>query len=65
MIRQLPIQSVKKMPNWKRCSYSLDAPKNELLEVRCAKVVLGKSKDDDFYGWDNEYGYHESTIPNF
>ena len=65
LIRQLPIEFVKPMADWKVCRDFSDAPKNELLEVSGGKVVLGKSKDDDFYGWDNEYGHHEAEVADF
>jgi 5-histidylcysteine sulfoxide synthase len=65
LIRQLPIEFVKPMVDWAICKDFGDAPSNELLEVSGGKVVLGKSKEDDFYSWDNEYGHHESTIESF
>lgn len=65
LIRQLPLEFVQSMPDWAICIDFGDAPKNELLEVSGGKVVLGKSKDDDFYSWDNEYGHHESEVSEF
>ena len=65
LIRQLPIELVKKMPDWKICTDSADAPTNELQEVQGGVVTLGKNRNDDFYGWDNEYGQHEAAIPDF
>ena len=65
LIRQLPIEFVRDMPDWKICSDSSNALKNELLNVKGGRVTLGKSKEDDFYGWDNEYGHHEAEIPDF
>ena len=65
LIRQPPIEFVKPMVDWTICKDFGDTPSNELLEVSGGKVVLGKSKEDDFYSWDNEYGHHESTIESF
>ncbi len=65
LIRQLPIKFVKNISDWKICTDSSISPQNELINVQGAKVVIGKSKDDDFYSWDNEYGKHRANIPNF
>jgi 5-histidylcysteine sulfoxide synthase/putative 4-mercaptohistidine N1-methyltranferase len=65
LIRQLPVGLVMDMPDWKVCQDIADAPENELIDVKGGKVILGKSKEDDFYGWDNEYGHHESEISDF
>ncbi len=39
-------------------------PKNELLEVAVGEVRLGKKKSQ-LYGWDNEYGHHETLVSAF
>ncbi len=65
LIRQLPIEFVKSTPDWKICTDSSIPPQNELIDVQGAEVLIGKSKDDDFYSWDNEYGEHRTDIPNF
>ena len=65
LIRQLPIEFVKKISDWKVCTDSAKAPKNELKEVQGGVVTLGKNRDDDFYSWDNEYGHREVEIPDF
>ncbi len=65
LIRQLSIEFVKNMPDWNICTDSADAPKNELLNVSGGKVTLGKKIEDDFYSWDNEYGFREVEISDF
>ncbi len=65
LIRQLPIDQVQKHELWPICENSGKAPKNELLAVSGGKVVLGKDKDHHLYGWDNEYGHHESDVADF
>ncbi len=65
LIRQTDISLVKPSPLWPICKESSKAPKNELLLVPGGEVKLGKSFDDDFYGWDNEYGSHTAKIPDF
>ncbi|MCF6200588.1 MAG: 5-histidylcysteine sulfoxide synthase [Hydrogenimonas sp.] len=64
LIRQTDISLVKPQSGWEICNQSSSAPKNELLSVPGGVVRIGK-KDDSFYGWDNEYGYHEAKIPDF
>ncbi|BDY12508.1 5-histidylcysteine sulfoxide synthase [Hydrogenimonas cancrithermarum] len=65
LIRQTDISLVQPRSDWPRCRISGDAPDNTLLPVPGKKVVIGKAKNDDFYGWDNEYGHHEADIPDF
>jgi len=65
LIRQLPLAYVQEQPAWKECKIYGAAPKNQLLEVAGGMVTLGKDKDAKLFGWDNEYGKHEATIPTF
>ena len=65
LIRQLPLDTVKESMNWEACNVTGEAPQNELLEVDAGSVVLGKSKEANFFGWDNEYGEHHALIPAF
>ncbi|MCB1590829.1 MAG: 5-histidylcysteine sulfoxide synthase [Alphaproteobacteria bacterium] len=66
LIRELPLKYVKPHPVWSRiCEESGKAPKNELLPVKGGSLVLGKSRDNPYYGWDNEYGRFETQIEGF
>jgi len=65
LIRQLPFEMVKEDKNWLECEVYGDAPQNELLAVSAGRVTLGKSKDAQLFGWDNEYGTHQAQIPPF
>ncbi len=65
LIRQLPIEAVQTSDEFPICPRSGEAPRNELLGVKGGRVTIGKNFDDDFYGWDNEYGYHNADIPDF
>ena len=65
LIRQTDISLVKPLPEWPVCKISGDAPENILIPVSGGKVVVGKKRSDDYYGWDNEYGRHEAEIPDF
>ena len=65
IIRRLPIDHVKKLPQWEICNDTGPAPENELLKVTGKRVVLGKSMESPFYGWDNEFGYHAFDVWDF
>ncbi|WP_300361877.1 5-histidylcysteine sulfoxide synthase [Hydrogenimonas sp.] len=65
LIRQTDISLVRSHPDWPLCTRKGPAPANELLPVPGGRVLIGKSRNDDFYGWDNEYGRHEAEIPAF
>eukprot|EP00599_Poterioochromonas_sp_BG-1_P017418 CAMPEP_0173166130 /NCGR_PEP_ID=MMETSP1105-20130129/21823_1 /TAXON_ID=2985 /ORGANISM="Ochromonas sp., Strain BG-1" /LENGTH=871 /DNA_ID=CAMNT_0014087299 /DNA_START=251 /DNA_END=2866 /DNA_ORIENTATION=- len=42
-----------------------DYPVNEMIEIEGRTVAVGKDKNLPSFGWDNEYGYREFTIPSF
>jgi 5-histidylcysteine sulfoxide synthase/putative 4-mercaptohistidine N1-methyltranferase len=65
IIRRLPIEMVRQLPQWSICPESTAAPQNELLPVAGGRVVLGKSKDHPLYGWDNEFGRQEHDVWDF
>lgn len=65
LIRQLPFESVREDVVWKECEMVGRAPKNVLLDVSAGTVILGKNKDAELFGWDNEYGDHQAHIPAF
>ncbi|HEY9189529.1 MAG TPA: 5-histidylcysteine sulfoxide synthase [Sulfurovum sp.] len=65
LIRQLPLASVQENRAWKACERVGPAPKNALLEVSAGSVSLGKNKEAQLFGWDNEYGTHQAHIPAF
>jgi 5-histidylcysteine sulfoxide synthase/putative 4-mercaptohistidine N1-methyltranferase len=62
LIRQLPLSAVRPSPLWPVCRDSGEAPVNELITVSERQVRLGKAFTDRLYGWDNEYGRHESQV---
>lgn len=46
--------------------FSQEYPKNELLDVKGADVILQKDRNNPvFYGWDNEFSYHKAFIKDF
>jgi 5-histidylcysteine sulfoxide synthase/putative 4-mercaptohistidine N1-methyltranferase len=65
LIRQQNIAWVKPHPHWQPCEETDAAPENALVEVAAGSVVLGKSKSNPQYGWDNEYGHHEADVAAF
>jgi len=65
LIRQLPLDEVVKDRFGEICSARDEAPINEFLAVTGAEMTLGKSREDGFYGWDNEYGSHKETVTDF
>jgi len=65
LIRQLPLDEVVKDRFGEICSARGEAPINEFLAVTGAEMTLGKSREDGFYGWDNEYGSHKETVTDF
>jgi len=62
LIRQLPLEHVRPHPLWQICRESGAAPENQLVDVPAGNVVLGKTKDDPLYGWDNEFGHFAEQV---
>jgi len=54
---------------WARCPDLRDdravAPTNALMPVPAGRVVAGKPRNHNQYGWDNEYGDHEAAVERF
>ena len=66
LIRQLPIELVQPHALFPECDIkNAQAPENQLLPVKGAEVVLGKSSDDRLYGWDNEYGSQAFQVDDY
>jgi 5-histidylcysteine sulfoxide synthase/putative 4-mercaptohistidine N1-methyltranferase len=65
LIRQLPIDQVVQLPDWEICRETGEPPANRLLPVAGGTVVLGKERNHPLYGWDNEYGLHETKVAGF
>ncbi len=65
LIRQHRLEYVQPHPDWEPCRDAGPAPANTLVDVPAGQVVLGRSKNEPRYGWDNEYGRHEADVPAF
>mgnify|MGYP000553581369 CR=1 FL=1 len=63
--RQIDIDLIKPDSFGNECKEYGINPKNELLEVPASNVSLGKDKDNEYYGWDNEYGNYEEAVESF
>ncbi len=63
LLRQTPLAYLRALPSWPICTENHYTPENELLPVPAGEVF--QERKDTYYGWDNEYGRHEATIPNF
>lgn len=65
LIRQHKLHFVKPSPHWQPLRESGVAPQNKMVGVAAGKVSLNKEKNNPYYGWDNEYGFHEADLPAF
>lgn len=65
LIRQHKLAYVQALAGWQACTEYGAAPENSLLEVNAATVHLGKSRHSPIYGWDNEYGEHQTDVAAF
>ena len=63
--RQMPLEFVKEVQEFKGCDYFGEAPQNELFIIPTTDVELGKNHDDNYYGWDNEYGKQNEFVESF
>jgi 5-histidylcysteine sulfoxide synthase len=65
LIRELDIELVKPNKIWKAKIQTSWSPINELIAVEGKEIDIGKKMNDDYYGWDNEYGTHKATVAGF
>lgn len=65
LMRQHELAFVQPHPAWPPCRDSGAAPVNTLVDIPAGEVRLGRHFDEPVYGWDNEYGLHQATVPPF
>lgn len=73
LMRELPVNLVKRPPQWPDLHPSCRArsaalettPENEFVAVEPGHVKLGKPQDFPTFGWDNEYGARNDTVEKF
>ncbi|MFA6760455.1 MAG: 5-histidylcysteine sulfoxide synthase [Sulfuricurvum sp.] len=63
--RQMPLELVKDVEEFKICSHDSTPPANSLIEVDGGVVKLGKDHSHHLYGWDNEYGSYSESLLSF
>lgn len=63
--RQMPLEFIKSIPEFKACELFPTAPKNELIKMEGETLTLGKTKKHPLYGWDNEYGIEVKKVEPF
>jgi 5-histidylcysteine sulfoxide synthase/putative 4-mercaptohistidine N1-methyltranferase len=63
--RQMPLDYIKPSEKFRACGRVAEAPRNGMAAVEGAAVTLGKSKDDPYFGWDNEYGEAHVEVADF
>lgn len=69
LMRELPIEYVRKPKNWPDyhalSTSKKFAPDNRMIKLQESKVSLGKPQDWPSFGWDNEYGHEIRTVRPF
>jgi 5-histidylcysteine sulfoxide synthase len=65
LIRQLPVDTLKRPKSWQYAPANGYTKTNEMLEVIGGAVRLGKPKDSHMYGWDIEYGDRLVNVETF
>lgn len=65
LIRQQSLDLVTPQAAWAPSRTTGEPPENTLITVPQGEVILGKSVDDPWYGWDNEYGHHRAAVEEF
>lgn len=68
IMRRLPLNYfINNDKKWKVCEEMINdierVPENEAIQITGGEITLGKK--DDFYGWDNEYGFLRVNVSNF
>ncbi|HHG83304.1 MAG TPA: 5-histidylcysteine sulfoxide synthase, partial [Bacteroidetes bacterium] len=65
LIRQYPLDVVKRPAHWQYSNSNGLPPANEIVSVAGGVVTIGHPKDSNMYGWDNEYGQQQFEVADF
>ena len=65
LLRQLPIENLKRPQGWNYAPTNPEIPHNQMREIPGGIVKLGKRQDDLTFGWDSEYGDLEVEVSPF
>ncbi|VAY88142.1 Glutamate synthase [NADPH] large chain [hydrothermal vent metagenome] len=63
--RQMPLKFIKEIDDFRIDIKYTQPPENELIDIKQTKITLGKNNDNNYYGWDNEYGTYTKVVDNF
>ena len=63
--RQMPLEFIQDVEEFKICDEFTKEPINEMLDVASWHLELGKDKTHNLYGWDNEYGTYSEDVESF
>jgi ergothioneine biosynthesis protein EgtB len=64
MVRRLPLDRIRRGDGV--APYAFDAPAPQrLMDVPAGRAVLGRTRDDGAFGWDNEFGEQAVDVPAF
>ena len=63
--RQMPLEFIKDVGEFKVYASDKKAPENALVSISAYNFTLGKDHNDTYYGWDNEYGEEEHQVEEF
>ena len=65
LIRQCDVNLVEKPSDWEYCVDESFHVKQEFLKIEGAEINLGRSKESNMFGWDNEYGSRKVFVNSF
>ncbi|MBH8561587.1 5-histidylcysteine sulfoxide synthase [Nostoc sp. CENA67] len=65
LLRQLPVDRLKRPQGWNYAPSNGKIPNNEMRLIPGGMVKLGKPQDDFTYGWDSEYGDRTVEVKPF
>lgn len=65
LIRQLPMEKLRRPPQWNEALSPGAVPKNEMIAVNSGIVRMGKPPNFPSFGWDIEYGDRDYEVASF
>ncbi|NJL89765.1 MAG: 5-histidylcysteine sulfoxide synthase [Coleofasciculaceae cyanobacterium SM2_1_6] len=65
LLRQLPVEKLQRPTGWNYAPSYGAAPENKMRQVLGGVVQLGKSPQDQTFGWDSEYGDRTIEVKSF
>jgi 5-histidylcysteine sulfoxide synthase/putative 4-mercaptohistidine N1-methyltranferase len=63
--RQMPLEYIKEVQDFPLCQNHSSLNENVMVDIPAQEVKLGKSKEHNLYGWDNEYGEYSEYVEDF